>query len=108
MEMTDITEYIKASKDVLDIFKTLVGLLPKGPDADAARQRLEQADKALRASEAQLARALGYKLCQCTFPPQIMLWKQESQMVICPNCGNGHDPQRRVVSGPSWGDSRRR
>lgn len=111
MEASQIAEYIKASKDALDILKSLVGFLPKGADAETAQQRLEEADKALKATEVQLAKALGYQLCQCTFPPQIMLWKQDRQVKVCPNCGNEHDPNRRVgisAAPPGWPDSRRR
>jgi hypothetical protein len=122
MDMNDISEYIRASKDVLDILKTLGGLLPKGPDSDAAKQRLEQAEKALRASEAQLAKALGYQLCQCTFPPQIMLSKgrhpvhDTNEIFECPNCGKKEPPESKfqaldqMRSGPRrpiWSESRR-
>ena len=100
MELNEVTEYIRASKDVLVILKSLGGLLPKGPNAEEAQKRLEQADGALRASEAQLAKALGYKLCQCTFPPQIMLWRQDQEAHVCPRqeCGRALTPtqERRL------------
>lgn len=112
MEMADLSEYLKASKDALDILKGVIGLLPKGTDAGAAQKQLEQADQALKASEAQLAKALGYPLCKCTFPPQIMLLKTEAQVMQCPRCGNEHDPHRRVVTqnpeDGGWAGARRR
>jgi hypothetical protein len=69
----EVMAYIRASKDVLDLFKSLVGLMPKGAQADQTEQRVIEAEKALKAAEAHLAKTLGYHLCQCTFPPQIML-----------------------------------
>lgn len=111
MDLNDVSEYLKASKDVLDILKTLGGLLPTGPNADAAQQRLEQAENALRASEAQLAKALGYQLCQCTFPPQIMLWREDRDAHVCPRseCGHGVTSTmvRRSEQGGSWNRARR-
>ncbi len=123
MPLQDISEYLKATKDVLDILKSLGGLLPKGEDANAAQRRLGQAEDALRASEAQLAKALDYHLCQCTFPPQIMLSKgyhedYNKEFFECPECKKQTPSQKwfeqqvRVTqhnqsSGPTWGPRRR-
>lgn len=98
MDISEVQGYIRASKDVLDLLKTLGGLLPKGPQADAAQKKLEQAEKALLASEAQLAKALGYHLCQCTFPPQIMLWRERESVFICPNESCGKQIPKRTTS----------
>ncbi|MBL28066.1 MAG: hypothetical protein CMM50_11030 [Rhodospirillaceae bacterium] len=124
MDMSQISEYIRASKDVLDILRSLSALLPKGPDADAAQQRLEQAEKALRASEAQLAQSLGYKLCQCTFPPNPMLShgyhpRYGDEVFKCPSCGkqipseqhfemyDSVDAHNERAAGNSWADARK-
>jgi len=47
------------------------------------------ADEILKRSDSKLAKELGYELCQCTYPPQIMLWDQKRQAYYCPNpdCG---------------------
>ncbi len=89
--ITEIGDYIRASKDVLDMLKTMSGVLPKGQQHDAAAKQLATAERALQASEAQLAKALDYNLCQCTFPPQIMLqvgrhavW--DVLLFKCPKC----------------------
>jgi hypothetical protein len=91
ISMSDVESYIQASKGVLDIAKTMIGMLPKGQQHDDAEVRLEQAHKALRAAEVQLAKSLGYHLCQCTFPPQIMLSKgrhpeHNEEIFTCGNC----------------------
>jgi hypothetical protein len=88
----EIMAYIRASKDVLDLFKSLAGLMPKGAHAEQTQQRVAEAERALKAAEAQLAKTLGYNLCQCTFPPQIMLSKgrhptQDREVFKCGECG---------------------
>lgn len=98
--MDEILLYLQASKQVLDILKTLGGLLPKGQDHAAMQRRLAEAENALRASEVQLAKALGYHLCQCTFPPQIMLSKgyheahSDTEVFVCAAC-NKQEPSPR-------------
>ncbi len=96
--MSEVLLYLQAGKELLDILKTLGGLLPKGQKHDELQRRLVDADKALRASEVQLAKALGYHLCQCTFPPQIMLSKGyhpvhgRDELFVCPTCNRQEPP----------------
>jgi len=97
--LDDVAQYIRASKDVMDIAKTLIGMLPKGTQHEGAERRLAEAERALRATEVQLAQSLGYHLCQCTFPPQIMLSKgrhprHDVEMFQCPSCEK-QDPSER-------------
>ena len=71
------------------------------PAEDAAIDRaLGEAEKASKVAEAQIAKALGYQLCHCTFPPTAMLtvgralvWPGPAGPVYeCPKCGyNDHD-----------------
>ena len=97
----DFSEFLRNGKVILDIFRGLRDLLPKGPDADKAQEQIERAEQALATSEAELAKALGYHLCQCTFPPQIMLSKgrhavhDEEEIFRCPKCENQEPPEAR-------------
>lgn len=88
-DISEIGKYLTAGNSALDIFKGIRAELPKGPKADEIQQQIEKAEAALRASEASAAKALGYNLCQCTFPPQIMLWRERESAYVCPNesCG---------------------
>lgn len=88
--------YVKAGKDLLDIFKSVREMLPKNDPAVAKKVEagIEKAEKELAATEAQLAKALGYKLCQCTFPPQIMLQNKELGKKICPKCRDQWPPDK--------------
>jgi hypothetical protein len=84
-----LTDYLNAAKNVLDIFKGIRAELPKNEKTDDLTKDIERAEGALQKSKAKLAQALGYNLCQCTFPPQIMLWHENERAHICPNsqCG---------------------
>ena len=91
MAISDLSDYLTAAKAVIDIFKSIKNELPQGPEADRSQEQIERAEKALKAAEAQLAKELGYKLCQCTFPPQIMLSvgrhpTYDKEIFSCPNC----------------------
>ena|SRR5438477_3606447 len=89
MAISDFVGYLTAAKSALDIFRGIRAELPQGPKTDQVQQQIETAERFLQKSEAELAQALGYKLCQCTFPPQIMLWKEAESAHVCPNpaCG---------------------
>lgn len=96
MDITDLSGYLSAAKSALDLFKGLREELPPGAKADEVQARIEQAEEALRTTKAQLAKALGYKLCQCTFPPQIMLSTGRhpdygEEIFKCQNC-NKQEP----------------
>lgn len=92
MAAPDWLAYISAAKSALDIIKAIRSELPKGAEADKAQQRIEEAESALQNSKAELAKSLGFKLCQCTFPPQIMLWDKAERKKICPACGDRSPP----------------
>ena len=81
----------------IDLLRSIFGLvrdakdaLPESGKKEAITRSLEEAERQLRLAEAQVARALGYMLCQCTFPPQIMLsiglHKYGVERFQCPHC----------------------
>ena len=78
--MDDAPSVIENLKIGLSLFSETLGLvrtakdvLPESADREAIEKSLDRADTASKLAEAQIAQALGYKLCQCTFPPQVML-----------------------------------
>jgi monoamine oxidase len=98
---------IDGIKNALDLFRTAVGLakdvkeaLPESAKREAIGASIEQAERAARVAEAQVAQALGYHLCQCTFPPQIMLsiglHEGVTERFKCPNC-NKLEPSDRQL-----------
>ncbi|MEH6544576.1 MAG: hypothetical protein V7721_11620 [Porticoccaceae bacterium] len=98
--MNEITEAMEGVKVGLSLFGQALGLmkqtndlLPDSKNKEAIEKSLEEADKAAKLAEAQIAHALGYELCKCTFPPQIMLsngYKEvdysQQEEFICPLC----------------------
>jgi len=73
--------------------KTVIDILPKR-EKENALQKLHEAEEKLQIAQAQTAKGLGYELCRCTWPPQIMLHAGEAEYgekFRCPACG-------RVVS----------
>lgn len=64
---------IRVLKEVIGLTKDVKDLLPDGEKKDLISQRLVDLEKKSGEAEAQIAKSLGYKLCRCTYPPQIML-----------------------------------
>ena len=61
---------------VLDGFKT-------------AKIAIKEADTAFKLAESEIAQNLGYQLCRCTWPPQIMLsieQEEHGEKFQCPKC----------------------
>jgi len=104
--MNDITEAMDSVKLGLSLFSDAIGLansvkntLPESKEKDSIEKSLFEADKAAKLAEAQIANALGYTLCQCTFPPQIMLSKgykdtnyRHKEEFVCPKCEKSSIP----------------
>jgi hypothetical protein len=88
----EITAWIAAGKGAIDLIRSSLQVMPKGPKKDELEAQVRRAEEALQASNVQLAKALGYKLCRCTFPPQIMLWKAADNTNICPQCETKDPP----------------
>jgi hypothetical protein len=98
--VNELTEAMDGLKTGLSLFGQAIGLikqtndlLPESQDKNAIEKSLEEADKAAKMAEAQIAQALGYHLCKCTFPPQIMLsngYKEvnhsQQEVFVCPVC----------------------
>src|SRR4051812_37574885 len=80
MNLHTVAEATAALKGAFDLTRTAISavrdaasLLPNDQKKEAATQALEQAEKASRTAEAGIAKALGYELCKCQFPPTPML-----------------------------------
>ncbi len=76
--------------EALDSLKALKDFLPKGTKREQVESKLPEAERQIALGQSQLALSLGYKLCKCTFPPQIMLRKgviDEIENFSCPKCG---------------------
>lgn len=70
-------------------------LLPEGAEKEVVEQSLEKAERDSKLAEAQIAQALRYEICRCTFPPQIMLsqgYRENRETFQCPSCRNLFPP----------------
>ena len=95
MEMPD-AEAVKAGFDgfrsALDTFKRLREMFKNDPEKHKELGAdLEQAEKEIQLAEAQIAQALGYKLCKAHFPPIPMLLdhvhpEYTEAIFKCPEC----------------------
>jgi hypothetical protein len=94
--------FLTAAKTALDIIKGVRSELPKGPEAERAQQQIEKAESALETSKAEIAKSLGYKLCKCRFPPQVMLWSAAERTNICPACGDRNPPPVETRQMPDY------
>ena len=79
MDLSGIIEYITTSKAALDLVKSANDLMPKGKKRDEIGQQIQVAEDILKRSDVKLAKDLVYHICQCTFPPQIMLWHEQQR-----------------------------
>ena len=70
----------------------------QGGAPEELEQKLEQAEHQLELAKAAAAQDLGYRLCRCTFPPQIMTVARvdddEIEYWRCQNCGREQGPPR--------------
>jgi hypothetical protein len=91
-----------AIKTGVDVLRSLVGIIRdlKGAGAQTETEQkvvdkaIEEAEQAAKIADAQVAKALGYQLCHCAFPPTAMLTVghhlsrgQTGPVYECPRCG---------------------
>lgn len=79
-------------RSALDLFKGAAGALPNSDRKTAVAESIERAEREISLGETQIALALGYHLCRCTFPPKIMLrvgnTPDNHPAFQCPSCKN--------------------
>lgn len=86
----------------LEMFKTAIGiakdakdLLPESAQKTTLTSSLSAAERTAAIAEAQIAQSFGYRLCQCTFPPQVMLskgYESHREVFVCPKCNREWPP----------------
>ena len=79
---------------VVSTVKSVIDILPKREKEEASK-RLVEAEEKLQIAEAQMAKGLGYELCKCTWPPQIMLHAGDveyGERFRCPACSRVISP----------------
>ncbi|MCK4842148.1 MAG: hypothetical protein KAT04_09750 [Methylococcales bacterium] len=89
--IAEITSLVATSKIIVELLKEVKNLIPEGSDKEDISRRITQAEKDINLAESSAAKDLGYSLCKCTFPPQIMLFDKDRKQNLCSACGNFHD-----------------
>jgi hypothetical protein len=89
MDLTEIKGWLDTGKAAVELLKGAAVLLPKGDKRSEIEKNILAAENTLLGSDAKLAKELGMKLCDCRFPPHIMLWQEAEKAHFCPNheCG---------------------
>ncbi len=90
-----ITEGFNFLATAITLLKRAKDVLPDGEQKYSVEQSLREAEMNSKLAEAQIAQAIRYQLCSCTFPPQIMLsrgYRQNREYFLCRNCGNTWPP----------------
>ncbi len=91
-----IVDVFKGIAAIIALLKQTKDLLPDGAEKKTVEKSLEEVEKKSELAQAQVAQALGYQLCRCTFPPQIMLKTGSSRAhgdhFQCPRCGSAWPP----------------
>lgn len=86
----DLFTSLQLGKEALSYAKKITDLISNKSEKKAVAQKLEKAEKAFKIAETELAINLGYEICRCTWPPQIMLEMEadeDKKGFKCPKCG---------------------
>jgi hypothetical protein len=104
-DLTSLAEGIALFKSGMDgirsafsIWKDIRGAIPAGSQRDEVTRALEQSEQQFQIAEAQIAKGLGFTICECAFPPTPMLtvgWINGRSVAgnpiravhRCPRCG---------------------
>ena len=92
----EISLILNAAKSLLGILKEGKEFIPEGKEKESIEKAIIKAEKDLAIAESSTAKELGYDLCKCTFPPQIMLYDNSSTNNVCPRCGNTTMAKSRI------------
>ncbi|MDH4195105.1 MAG: hypothetical protein OEW33_12305 [Nitrospirota bacterium] len=86
------TKGLTTLKEAIALVHSANNQLPAGEPRKAIQQKIEEAERAIQLGHAAMGQSLGFQLCHCTWPPQVMASSQYSketqvEQFTCPNCG---------------------
>lgn len=83
LSITIVSEKLRAGHEMIDQVERV---------APGFGDLLDEAEKDLRMATATLACELGFNVCPCCWPPELVTTDRKGR-VSCPNCGEVSDPQ---------------
>lgn len=95
--IAELTALLDLAKRLIALVKDVSEALPNGAEKQDVEKQLDAAKRDLELTESSTAKDLGYELCQCTFPPKIMLFTGNKNIFKCPACGNKVDKSREYA-----------
>ena len=86
------TKGLTTLKEAIALVHSANNQLPAGEPRKAIQQKIEEAERAIQLGHAAMGQSLGFQICHCTWPPQVMASTQYSketrvEQFTCPNCG---------------------
>jgi predicted RNA-binding Zn-ribbon protein involved in translation (DUF1610 family) len=86
------TKGLTTLKEAIALVHSANDQLPAGKPRSAIQQKIEEAERAIQLGHATMGQSLGFQLCHCTWPPQVMTssdYSEETRVeqFTCPNCG---------------------
>jgi len=94
-----LQKVLEAFTKGLTVLKEAIGLvhsandqLPAGEQQKAIQQKIQEAERLIQVGHASVGQSLGFQLCHCTWPPQVMASsgyneKTQVEQFTCSNCG---------------------
>lgn len=103
------TKGLTTVKEAIHLLKSAKDQLPPGEAQHAIHEKIEEAERAIQLGHAEMGQSLGFQLCHCTWPPQLMgssAYSEEThvEQFTCPNCGktvslsNRKNPSEKVTA----------
>ena len=86
------TKGLTTLKEAIRLVHSANDQLPTNEQHMIIQQKVEEAERLIQAGHAAMGQSLGFQLCHCTWPPQVMAssaYPEEIhvELFTCPNCG---------------------
>jgi len=86
------TKGLTVLKEAISLVHSANDQLPAGEPQKAIQQKVEEAERLIQVGHASVGQSLGFQLCHCTWPPQVMASsgyseKTQVEQFTCSNCG---------------------
>ncbi|WNM60030.1 hypothetical protein [Candidatus Nitrospira allomarina] len=86
------TKGLTSLKEAIALVHSANDQLLPGEARKSIQKKIEEAERMIQVGHAAMGQSLGFQLCHCTWPPQVMASSHYSnetkvEQFTCPNCG---------------------